>query len=397
MKIIDKEIVMGVDFNSAPKTYDQRMHAACCASCDDSEFIIVNPLFDNWVLKDIDTAIDDDRCVMWSHKNLWLAKKFKRSWNPTHGWTVIEHRIDVESNFNVKIEFNNDLPDLFPPLDYKIRLEDIKLEHIWFLDPRYFTGDLIWVYKLSAIDNTSGNKKMGYFDPAISNTLDVIFISYNEPDAEHNWYKVKEKAPWAKRVHGVKGIFEAHKSAAALATTDMFWVVDGDAEILDNWDFNFQPNIFSRDIVHVWPSQNPINGLEYGNGGVKLFPRQMLLDATTWDVDMTTSVGSKLKVMHRVSNITRFNTDPFTTWRSAFRECAKLAAGTIKNQIVNDNDERLARWCSDFSRDAEFGDYAIQGARSGRKYGLDNKDNIELLKKINDYEWLKEKFNNETT
>ena len=31
----------------------------------------------------------------------------------------------------------------------------------------------------------------------------------------------------------------------------------------------------------------------------------------------------------QVSNITAFNTDPFNTWRSAFRECTKLASAII--------------------------------------------------------------------
>ena len=38
--------------------------------------------------------------------------------------------------------------------------------------------------------------------------------------------------PTAKRVHGIKGIHQAHIEAAKVAKTNMFWVVDADARIL---------------------------------------------------------------------------------------------------------------------------------------------------------------------
>ena len=35
--------------------------------------------------------------------------------------------------------------------------------------------------------------------------FDVVYISYDEPNAERNWADLLSKCPWAKRVHGVKG------------------------------------------------------------------------------------------------------------------------------------------------------------------------------------------------
>jgi hypothetical protein len=221
-----------------------------------------------------------------------------------------------------------------------------------------------------------------------------VFISYNEPNAEDNWQLVLSKAPNAKRVNGVKGIFEAHKAAAELATSDMFYVVDGDAQLRNSWEFNFNPNIFDRDCVHVYRSRNPINGLLYGYGGVKLFPRKLLLEATDWNVDMTTSIASKLKVLTKVSNITAFNTDPLSTWRSAFRECAKLAANTITNQNVVETERRLKIWMT-VGENQTFGEFALAGAQAGYEYGMKNKLNTELMKKINDRDWIEAQFKNE--
>jgi hypothetical protein len=117
----------------------------------------------------------------------------------------------------------------------------------------------------------------------------------------------------------------------------------------------------------------------------------LLLDATSWTVDLTTGLGNNLKVMRRVSNITAFNTDPFSTWRSAFRECAKLAAATIKNQITDETDDRLASWCN--NAHGQFSEYALSGAKAGREYGWLNKSNPAALQMINDRSWLKAQFN----
>ena len=34
---------------------------------------------------------------------------------------------------------------------------------------------------------------------------DIIFLSYDEPNAEKNYVDLVKKVPWAKRVHGVEG------------------------------------------------------------------------------------------------------------------------------------------------------------------------------------------------
>jgi hypothetical protein len=389
--IIEKNQVQMVRWDVDPDSYDQRLHTL---GKDYDEFVIINPIYDNWILDYIDTSTSSSQCQMWVKGNKWIAKKFKKSWRPAAGWKVIEvdFKINKVKEFQVSEEFNNDLPQhLFKKLTVDIEPEEYRLEHIWYLDPKYFKGDKIWVKKARACENPAGIKDMGFVTPNILSELDVIFISYDEPNADQNWKKLLDRIPYAQRIHGVKGIFEAHKAAAELAQTDMFWVVDADADILDDWFFDYEPNIFNRDCIHVWKSRNPINGLEYGYGGIKLFPRNLLLESNMWNVDMTTSLG-KLKIIDRVSNITAFNTDPFSTWRSAFRECAKLSAGTIKNQIEDESRDRLDVWTS-VGIDKPFGQYAIAGAKAGMLFGDINKSNRQELKKINSREWLKEKFN----
>ena len=44
--------------------------------------------------------------------------------------------------------------------------------------------------------------------------FEIFFISYQEPNADENWAKLKSKFPIAQRIHGVKGIHQAHIAAA---------------------------------------------------------------------------------------------------------------------------------------------------------------------------------------
>jgi hypothetical protein len=236
------------------------------------------------------------------------------------------------------------------------------------------------------------NKKEVNIVISTPSPFDVVFMSYEEPNADENYDKLLQIAPHAKRVHGVKGIHNAHIEAAKLCDTNMLWVVDADALIADDFKFNFQVVKWDQDVVHVWRSQNPINGLVYGYGGVKLLPRKMTVNMDVSKPDMTTSISSKFRPIHEISNITGFNTDPYNTWKSAFRECVKLSSKIIDRQKDEETQKRLQVWCT-IGNDRLFGEYAISGAIAGKEYGNEYQNDFDKLKKINDFTWLREKFN----
>lgn len=229
--------------------------------------------------------------------------------------------------------------------------------------------------------------------------LDVIQISYYEETADENFEILKMFVPHAKRVEGVKGIFDAHQAAARVAETNHFYVVDADAIIEETFKFDFIPkstkleygHFPQTDCIYTWRSRNPVNDLLYGYGGVKLFPRKQMLEAKTWNVDMTTTLGCPFVPQFQISNITAFNTNPFETWKSAFRECTKLASSIIPNGDNIDNEYRLNIWCTR-GKDRPYGDHCILGANQGREFGTHYRNNDKVLKLINDFDWLKEQF-----
>ena len=216
---------------------------------------------------------------------------------------------------------------------------------------------------------------------------DAVFISYNEPDADERYKRLLERYPNTKRVHGVKGIHQAHIEAAKKCYTKMFWVIDGDADLLPEFNLDHKVSEYDLDCVHVWRSRNPINDLVYGYGGVKLLPRRLTMNVDVSSTDMTTSISDRFKAMPFVSNVTSFNTDEFSTWKSAFRECAKLSSKVIDRQEEGETNERLKVWTT--RAHGRFCEFAIRGARAGMEFGLSRGSDLRL---INDFDWLKKKF-----
>jgi hypothetical protein len=221
-------------------------------------------------------------------------------------------------------------------------------------------------------------------------TYDIFFLSYNEPNSWNNWQILSNRFPQAKRVYGEKNIYLSHKACAEQSTTDYFWVVDADNEVLDSFNFDYYVEDYAFDLVHIWHSRNEINDLEYGNGAVKLLPK-MLFDVTKDGIDITTSLSNKLKIIPTVASINRFASSPWNAWRSGFREAAKLASNVIARSDQDETTTRLTAWTTK-GLDRPFGEYVIPGAVLGMQYGIENKENQDALIKINDWSWLYEQF-----
>ena len=309
--------------------------------------------------------------------------------NNAYFWTV-DSNVDTYDNWNAK---------------FKPSVENADKLHVWQkLNPRTgkvhaYGGVRLWPNPLLDVFKTSYSSddikysktsrgKLQYVKDAlsVSKPYDIVFLSYKEAGSTTAYERLTARfdATWVK---DIKGIFNAHKEAANRVKSDMFWVVDADADISEDFDFSYIPDVYDEEVVHVWASKNPVTGEEYGYGGVKLFNRQQILDATSWGLDFTTGLSKRFKAMPEISCTTRFNTDAFSTWRSAFRECVKL---TLSNDP--DSEKRLESWLHPIP-DADFRHDAKRGAEEGKAFALANKDNLEQLNNINDYDWLNEQYN----
>ena len=219
--------------------------------------------------------------------------------------------------------------------------------------------------------------------------MDVFFLTYSESNREKNWLKLKSLFPKARRVHGVKGLGLAHQICAKLSNSSFFFVVNGDNETCSNFKFE-RPEKNLELAVYCWRSLNPVNGLVYGFGGIKLFPKKAFLNSSSF-VDLSTSLKLNYKVVPQVASITRFNSSALSAWRGAFRECVKLSSECINNQKAAETRERLKIWCEK-GANQDFGKYVLLGARQGKEYGQQNQKDTKSLSKINDFVWLKQFF-----
>lgn len=302
---------------------------------------------------------------------------------------IVKSNLTDETKFTWFIDL--ELSNWETYLNYEVNHWDSSYVHIF--ESRH--GSIYLVPALLKIKDTDTE----FVDKKIINAIsircsnyDAFFISYDEPSHFRNLNFLLQKRPDAIHISNVKGIFNAHLEAAKKSTTEFFWVVDADATIIDAFDFDYRVPEWDFDVVHIWKSINPINFLEYGYGGVKLIPKHLLLNADeTTAVDVTTSIGAKIKVMDDISNINNFAISPLNAWRSAFRECAKLASAVIPRQNQEETDYRLNVWVNK-GGDRPLGEYVKGGASAGKWYGETYKGNKEMLARINDYEWLAHEF-----
>lgn len=332
-------------------------------------------------------------------KSRW--KKFLNKFPNTHILENIKSFQEVKEAALTKFFWvvwdNLDIIDNFD-FHYEIPEWDEDYIHV-FKNDNYYDGICIFSKKCRIIPREweyrfFTNKKELDIVASHHRKYDVVFISYHEYFADNNFNQLLSKNIDNKilRVDGVKGIHQAHIEAAKLVSTDMFYVVDADAKILPEFNFDYQIPYYDfngKNSVYVWQSQNPVNGLTYGYGGVKLLPTELTLNMDLSKPDMTTSISKQFRPQKSVSNITAFNTDPFNTWKSAFRECAKLASRIIDRQNDEETQYRLNVWCNE-SND----EYAKDGAVKGKEYGLKYRTDLQRLMKINDFEWLRNEFEN---
>jgi len=222
-------------------------------------------------------------------------------------------------------------------------------------------------------------------------TPDIVMVVGDETNAESNWQHLLALAPRARRMDAARSIRAAFVEAAKTATTSHFFLVDADNWIQEGFGFNVDVEPRSDEIV-VWCALNPVNGLIYPHGGIKLLPTERVLRASLGDaIDTTTSIAAGLRVVPVMASEHRFNTSPLEAWRTAFRECAKFASRSIRGLREDAISEVVNAWCSK-GADAPFGSWCMLGARDGRSFGEAWARHPDNIRKVNDYEWLRLAF-----
>lgn len=216
--------------------------------------------------------------------------------------------------------------------------------------------------------------------------LDCIYLSYDEPQKEEFWVKIKNMIPWARRVDGVKGSDAAHKAAAEASDTERFILIDGD-NMPDMEFFNLVLDFTDKDesyhkAQYRWRAVNAINGLRYGNGGMSSWTKEYVMNMRTHEasdgndthtVDFCLDYSNSLYwSMYDCYSTTYPNYKPFQAWRAGFREGVKMclingvkpSIEDFKLAVPGRNFNHLTIW-HNVGMDVENGEWAILGARMG--------------------------------
>jgi hypothetical protein len=209
---------------------------------------------------------------------------------------------------------------------------------------------------------------------------DIIFLSYDEPNAEKNYADLVANIPWAKRVHGVKGSDAAHKACAALSDTEYFVTVDAD-NIVDPKFFNTEIALdilgLDESYVFSWCGKNHVNGLMYGNGGLKLWTKTFVNSMRTHENADPDDTKNKVEFCFNPCyyqfddcySESFINGSAFQAWRAGFREGVKMSLHDGDKvaditKIWRQNYDRLLVWCN-VGADVTNGIWSMLGAREG--------------------------------
>lgn len=217
--------------------------------------------------------------------------------------------------------------------------------------------------------------------------IPIYFLYNDETNADENLARLQARASHALAVKSIGTIFESHKHIANLCESDRFYVVDADCWIVDSFNFDKQIELKPKSVA-VFRAKNPINGLVYGHGGIKLFSKDCFSAERLDRPDMTTTLADHYIKLNILASEHRFNYSAYATWRTAFREAVKLSAGINKNNNDTETKERLTMWC-EAGNETQYGYFAIQGARQGVSYAKSPDVDFNL---VNNFAWLDSKF-----
>ena len=218
--------------------------------------------------------------------------------------------------------------------------------------------------------------------------MDIVFLSNGEAGAEENYehlLRVTKGLPnRVVRVDGVTGRVAAYHAALNSSNTPWAFTVFAKLKVNEKFDWSWQPDRLQIPKHYIFSATNPVNGLEYGHQAMIAYNKKLVLGNTGQGLDFT--LDNEHEVVELNSGVANFNTDEFSTWRTAFREAIKLRADT--SEI---SEQRLNIWLSVGS--SAFAQYSLQGAQDAVEYYESVNGDQDKLRLSYEWDWLRTRFN----
>jgi hypothetical protein len=192
--------------------------------------------------------------------------------------------------------------------------------------------------------------KLSYSKP-----LDIVFFSNGETCADENYehllFLTAALDNRVVRVDGVQGRVASQHAAANASETPWYFLVNAKLKVNDKFDFDWQPDRLQIPKHYIFRATNPVNGLEYGHMAMVANNKKLTLNTNPVGLDFT--MDSEHEVVDINSGVAMYNSSPWDTWRTAFRETLKLK---YYNEHNNDLEAkyRLSAWVN--MGDGQYGE-----------------------------------------
>jgi len=216
--------------------------------------------------------------------------------------------------------------------------------------------------------------------------LDVVFIANGEHGAEHHWNILEgvlgpeRKRERLHRVDGVNGRAAAYRAAATISTTPWFFAVFAKLQVNLDFDWSWQPDRMQQPKHYIFHAYNPVNHLVYGHQAMIAYNVNLVMANPATGLDFT--LDDPHEVVPIMSGTAYYDNDPWTCWRTAFRECVKLR----HNLPDVENEYRLAEWLT--KGDGTNGHWSMRGAQDAVTYYDEVDGDFDKLKKSYEWSWL---------
>jgi hypothetical protein len=217
--------------------------------------------------------------------------------------------------------------------------------------------------------------------------LDIVFLSNGEAGAEENYEHLlnitKGMPNRVVRVDGVTGRVAAYHASAKASETPWAFTVFAKLKVNPKFDWAWQPDRLQVPKHYIFHATNPVNGLVYGHQAMIAYNKKIVLANTGHGLDFT--LDDEHEVVEVNSGMANFNTDEFSTWRTAFREAIKLRA--------SDSEESKARL--NIWQTVAVGDFAescIDGVHQALAYYAEVDGDMAALRLSYDWAWIHQRF-----
>jgi hypothetical protein len=215
-------------------------------------------------------------------------------------------------------------------------------------------------------------------------SLDVVFISNGESNAERHWTTLQEalylKPNNLVRSDGVNGRAAAYHAAARASETDWFFAVFAKLRVDSKFDWSWQPDRMQSAKHYIFHAFNPINGLTYGHQAMIAYNKRLVLANPGRGLDFT--LDDEHEVVPVLSGTAEYADTKWSAWRTAFRECIKL-----RGQTDVESQHRLKKWLTG-AMGKPNGYWSIYGAEDAVAYYNEVNGDFDALKKSYEWSWL---------